>query len=66
MSEEHNQHLVLAIAIPSDGPNEKNVFMLEKTIKENYQEMNTWIFRQSITHFIPMHPFIPMLSSAYQ
>ena len=41
MSEEHNQHLVLAIVIPSDGPNEKNVFMLEKTIKENYREMKT-------------------------
>ena len=42
MLEEHNQHLLLTIAIPSDGPNEKNVLnQIEKTtILERKEEMN--------------------------
>ena len=32
MPEEHNQHLFLTIAIPSDDPNERNVFMPKGTV----------------------------------
>ena len=43
----------------NDGPNEKTVFVLEKSNRENYGcRMNAWIFRRDITHFIPIHPFI--------
>ena len=34
--EEHNQHF-FTITITNDGPNEKNVFMLKKPNRENYQ-----------------------------
>ena len=32
MPEEHNQHLFLTIAIPSDDPNERNAFMPKGTV----------------------------------
>ena len=39
----------------NDGPNDKNVFLLEKWGRENY---GCTTFMQDITNFIPIHPFI--------
>ena len=44
-----------------DGPNEKNISVLEKS---GFIQIR--VCRRDITHSIPMHPFISMFSLAHQ